>query len=66
MGENAFVTWAVDPTPWKAEEQSIRQVCLPLDLKLDDAHPIRAVLPTIRRRARARARELPGMRGKRC
>jgi hypothetical protein len=59
MGENALVAWLVNPTPWKLEERLIGAVCLPLNLDQNDGHPFHAVLTEVRRRARARARQLP-------
>ncbi len=59
MGQNAFVTWVVHPTPWELEEELIARLSLPLNLDKNDGHPIHAVLSHLRREARARARELP-------
>ena len=59
MGENAFVKWMVEPAPWTLEERLIRELCLPLNLDQNSAHPFHTVLTETRRRARSRARELP-------
>ena len=59
MGANAFVSWLADPTPWKLEARLIRDLCLPPNLDQNDGHPFQTTLTEVRRRARARARELP-------
>jgi len=39
MQENAFVTWISHLEPWKIEDQAIRQLSLPLNLKDNKRHP---------------------------
>jgi hypothetical protein len=55
MGQNAFVTWVVHPTPWELEEHLIGALSLPLSLHQNDRHPFHAVLSKLRGEARSRA-----------
>lgn len=59
MGENAFVTWAVTPTPWMAEEHIIANVDLPLNLDQNRHHGFHRELSATRATAKAKARQLP-------
>ena len=66
MDANALVTWLVDPVPWRLEARLIGVLCVPLNLDQNDGHPFHRVLTEVRRRAKARAPERPGVRGTRC
>jgi hypothetical protein len=59
MGENAFVTWVVQPEPWYLEDYAIKQLSLPLNLRDNEKHPFHRTLTSIRRQARRKARILP-------
>jgi hypothetical protein len=59
LDEHARVTWHSVPSPWLAEEELIRAVCLPLNLDQNKNHRFHARLTSLRRDARTRARELP-------
>lgn len=65
MEQNAFVCWSVTDEPWKAEEEMIRSVCLPLNLDQNKNHPFHAVLTQRRAAARRQARELAVLRPRR-
>lgn len=58
---NAFVSWVVDPEPWKLEERLIADLSLPLNLDQNRDHPFHSVLSEIRQSAKRRARELPAL-----
>ena len=58
---NAFVSWVIDPEPWKLEERLIADLSLPLNLDQNRDHPFHPMLSEIRKSARRRARVLPGM-----
>lgn len=59
MRENAFVTWHAHPQPWLAEKAIIERVCLPLNLDMNRAHPFHPLLSSLRREAKASARQRP-------
>lgn len=59
MGEHAYVTWMVNPTPWVLEDQLIEQLDLPLNLAGNSRHSFHAMLSAMRREARQRADSLP-------
>ena len=58
MQENAFVTWISHLEPWKIEDQAIRQLSLPLNLKDNKRHPFHRNLSSIRRHMKKQARAL--------
>ena len=66
MDAIALVTWPADPVPWRLEARLIGVLCVPLNLDQNDGHPFHRVLTEVRRRAKARAPERPGVRGTRC
>jgi hypothetical protein len=59
MATHAHVTWQPVSSPWRAEQQLIRSICLPLNLDQNKHHRFHARLTALRREARMRARELP-------
>jgi len=59
MGQNAFVTWVVDPAPWQAEKDLISRLSLPLNLDQNASHPFHERLSAMRRAAKRQARVLP-------
>jgi len=59
---NAFVTWREDEEPWKAEEDLIHSVSLPLNLDQNTHHGFHAILAGIRKAERVRADQLPVVR----
>ena len=59
MLENGFVTWLEHEEPWLLENELLRTVSLPLNLKGNSHHAFAARLSGLRRRANAHARELP-------
>ena len=59
MLENAFVTWLEHEEPWLLENELLRTVSLPLNLKGNRHHHFATQLSGLRRRANAYARELP-------
>ena len=59
MRENAFVTWTEHEQPWLLEDELLRTMSLPLNLKGNSHHAFRARLSALRRQANAHARELP-------
>ena len=65
MAHYARVCWVEHPEPWAVEDWLIRDLFLPLNLAGNRQHPFHSTLSEIRRRAKARARRLPTMRGSR-
>ena len=59
MGENAFVSWVVHEYPWRAEDQAISQLSLPLNLHDNEGHPFNRRLTSIRRDSKRKARAKP-------
>ena len=59
MGENAFVTWSVDPEPWTLEKDLIAGLSLPLNLDQNTTHPFHPRLSALRSKAKQQARSLP-------
>jgi len=59
MQENAFVTWVEHEEPWLLEDELLRTIPLPLNLKGNRHHPFAERLSGLRRKANADARELP-------
>ena len=59
MRDNAFVTWVAHDEPWLFEDELLRTISLPLNLRGNGRHPFAATLSGLRRRANAHARELP-------
>ena len=59
MGENAFVTWIEHETPWKLEDEVIRELSFPLNLKRNEHHPFYRSLAKLRKTEKERARNLP-------
>ena len=53
MGENAFVTWLVHDEPWILEDELIKTVNLPLNLRGNESHPFYSVLSAIRKECAA-------------
>lgn len=49
MGENAFVTWLVHDEPWIHEDELIKTVNLPLNLRGNEPHPFYPILSAIRK-----------------
>ena len=56
MGENAYVSWMVHEEPRRVEEQAIRQLSLPLNLRDNESHPFHWSLTAIRRGSKRIAR----------
>jgi len=56
MDENAFVTWIVHDKPWRIEDQAIRRISLPLNLRDNESHPFHRSLTSIRRSLKRSAR----------
>lgn len=56
MSENAYVSWVVHEEPWRVEEQAIRQLSLPLNLRGNERHPFHRTLTSIRRSMKRKAR----------
>ena len=56
MSENAFVSWVVHKEPWRIEDQAIRQISLPLNLRDNESHPFHRRLSSIRRDSKRKAR----------
>lgn len=56
MSENAFVTWVVHEEPGRVEDQTIRQLSLPLNLRDNESHPFHRNLTSIRRDCKRKAR----------
>ncbi len=56
MGENAFVSWTVHEEPWRIEDQAIKQLSLPLNLRDNESHPFHRRLSSIRRASKRNAR----------
>ena len=48
MAENAFVIWLVRDEPWTVEEQLIKMLNLPLNLRGNEGHPFHPILTEIR------------------
>jgi hypothetical protein len=59
MGENALVSWLVDPEPWLLEDQFIADLDVPLNLDGNSRNRFHPELTARRARAVARARDLP-------
>ncbi len=59
MRDNAFITWIGHEEPWLLEDELLRTMSLPLNLKGNARHAFAATLSGLRRRANAHARELP-------
>ena len=56
MGENAFVSWVIHEEPWRVEDQAIKQLSLPLNLRDNESHPFHRCLTSLRRDCKRRAR----------
>ena len=56
MSENSYVSWIVREEPWHIEDQAIRQLSLPLNLKGNERHPFHKTLTSIRRSMKRKAR----------
>lgn len=48
MAENAFVAWLVQEEPWKLEQELIRRIDLPLNLRGNELHPFHPILHALR------------------
>ena len=59
LAEHARVCWVVRERPWEVEEDVIRSLCLPLNLRHNDRHAFYPALRALRRDAVAHARRLP-------
>lgn len=59
LDKNAFVTWIEHETPWVLEEEAIKELSLPLNLKGNEHHPFHSSLTNIRKKAKEKARNLP-------
>ena len=55
MGVNAYVTWLVWDEPWIIEEQLIKMLNLPLNLRGNESHPFHPILAKIRFQCKQRA-----------
>ena len=56
MNKNAFVSWAVHEEPWRIEDQAIKQLSLPLNLRDNESHPFHRNLTSLRRDCKRKAR----------
>jgi len=56
MNENAFVSWVVHEEPWRVEDQTIKQLSLPLNLRDNESHPFHRYLSSKRRDSKRGAR----------
>lgn len=56
MSENAYVSWIVHEEPWRVEDQVIRRISLPLNLRDNERHPFHRTLTSIRRSMKRKAR----------
>ena len=56
MSENAFVSWIVHEEPWRVEDQAIRRISLPLNLRDNEQHTFHRTLTSIRRSMERKAR----------
>jgi len=56
MNENAFVSWVVHEEPWRVEDQTIKQLSLPLNLRDNESHPFHRHLSSKRRDSKRKAR----------
>jgi hypothetical protein len=59
MGNNAYVCWLEDPTPWVLEKDIIQSVSLPLNIRDNQHHPFPSELTRMRRGAIRAARDCP-------
>ncbi len=55
MSENAYVTWLVRDEPWLFEDQLIKMLSLPLNLKGNESHPFHPILTKFRSECRHEA-----------
>lgn len=55
MSENAYVTWLVRDEPWLLEDQLIKMLSLPFNLKGNESHPFHPILTKIRSQCRHEA-----------
>ena len=55
MAANAFVTWTEHPEPWHLEDELIRELSLPLNLRGNERHPFYPQLAALRKRHKANA-----------
>lgn len=55
MAENAFVTWTEHPEPWHLEDELIRDLSLPLNLRGNERHPFYPQLAALRKMHKANA-----------
>lgn len=55
MAQNAFVTWTVHPEPWYLEDELIRELSLPLNLRGNESHPFYPRLAALRKTHKANA-----------
>ena len=56
MGENAYVSWIVHEEPRRIEDQTMRQLSLPLNLRDNERHPFHRHLTSLRRDCKRNAR----------
>ena len=59
MAANAYVCWIEVDEPWKLEDQLIRTLPLPLNLRGNPNHAFHPTLSDIRRKAKIIAKQLP-------
>ena len=57
MDENTRISWVLDPEPWVIEENTLKSVSLPLNLKGNE-HVFKSSLSTLRKEAITQARIL--------
>jgi hypothetical protein len=55
MIENTYVSWIAHEEPWRVEDETIRQLSLPLNLRNNERHPFHRTLTSIRRSMKRKA-----------
>jgi hypothetical protein len=55
IAQNAFVIWTVHPEPWHLEDELIRELSLPLNLRGNERHPFYPELAELRKRHKVNA-----------
>lgn len=56
MAHNAYVTWTLHPEPWHLEDELIRELSLPLNLRGNERHPFNPKLAAMRKKKKGEAR----------
>jgi hypothetical protein len=59
MNLNAFVTWVEHLHPWVFEDEAIKSISLPLNLRDNGKHSFLSTLSKLRGDMKRRAQELP-------